>query len=88
MLGGYDSNFNVIAQAEAYDPATGLWSTLAPMPAARLYSVAVTGADGRIYVLGGYDSGFTVTPTVQAYDPTKGTWELAPDMIWPRIEFA
>lgn len=37
---------------EAYDPATGIWEKLAPLPTAREHVPAVT-LDGKIYVSGG-----------------------------------
>jgi len=41
--------------AELYDPASGAWSTLPPMPSARAGGAAVTLADGSMLLLGGYD---------------------------------
>ena len=60
VLGGYDASYSVVNVAEAYDPVDNTWTTLAPMPTARIDFTAVTGPDGRIYALGGYDNNYNV----------------------------
>ncbi|HEX6909246.1 MAG TPA: kelch repeat-containing protein [Longimicrobium sp.] len=58
------------------DPATGVWSTKAPMPTARGGGVAVV-HDGKIYVAGGrppHGHDFAV------YDPAADRWEVLPEL--------
>jgi serpin B len=43
-----------IADAELYDPATGTWTSSAPLPEPRGGATAVTLADGSILVVGGH----------------------------------
>lgn len=73
--------------AREYDPATGAWRALPPMPNGRInFSVAVL--DGKVYVVGGRTVFATrkwglnyvdVVDELQRYDPTTGKWEeLAP----------
>ncbi|HVX12138.1 MAG TPA: NF038129 family PEP-CTERM protein [Pirellulales bacterium] len=85
VLGGYDFlTDSVTGQAEAYDPATDAWSTLAPMPTPVYDAVATTGPDGRIYLLGGTD-GTSNQPTtlVEVYDPSNNAWTTASAMPTP-----
>lgn len=50
---GYESFTS--AAAELFDPATGAWSPLPPMPEARAGGAAVVLADGSVLVVGGYN---------------------------------
>jgi N-acetylneuraminic acid mutarotase len=74
-------DFNGISlnSIEAYAPATNVWKSKAPMPTARADLAAVTGLDGKIYVMGGWNvrNGFNdpvALDTVEAYDPVTNTW--------------
>jgi chitodextrinase len=62
---------NAVMQAEAWDPASGIWTTYASMSAPRLYhSVAVLLPDGRVYVSGGGgDPGVTDQRSAQIFSP-------------------
>jgi glucose/arabinose dehydrogenase/N-acetylneuraminic acid mutarotase len=64
---------------DAYDLATGTWTTgLAPLPTPRGgYAVAVV--QGHILVIGG-EGGGGVFATVEAYDPAADTWSALADM--------
>lgn len=71
---------------EAYDPATDVWTAMAPLPQARSDSgVAIT--DGRLVVVGGASAG-TVSKDVLALDLSKknqaGTWSELPGMAGGR----
>jgi N-acetylneuraminic acid mutarotase len=63
---------NPIADVHAFDPATGKWTTKAPLPAPRrnLSAVAI---DGLVYVVGGSDLGAEPKP-VLVYDPRRDAW--------------
>jgi hypothetical protein len=59
------------------------WTTVAPMPTARLALAAVTGTDGTIYAIGGEDwNGFTRVPfsNMEAYNPATNTWKTLASM--------
>ncbi len=62
---------NAVLQPEDWNPATGSWTTYAPMSAPRLYhSVAVLLPDGRVYVAGGGgDPGVTDQKSAQIFSP-------------------
>ncbi len=62
---------NGVLQPEDWNPATGAWTTYAPMSAPRLYhSVAVLLPDGRVYVSGGGgDPGVGDQKSAQIFSP-------------------
>src|SRR4051794_30811896 len=68
--------YEVGATVEAYTPSTNSWAYATTDPTYHGYgAAAVTGADGRIYVLGG-DSNPALA---EAYNPTTNGWStLAP----------
>ncbi len=80
MAGGwnYDKTFR---DAAAYNPATGTWRKLPPMPAALTSWPALW--DGREVL-------FLSTSTARgmAYNPARNSWRLLPAMPLPRSEFA
>jgi Domain of unknown function (DUF1929)/Bacterial Ig domain len=62
---------NAVLQPEDWNPASGTWTTYAPMGAPRLYhSVAVLLPDGRVYVAGGGgDPGVSDQKSAQIFSP-------------------
>ncbi len=63
-------------------PATLVWATKAPMPAARYSLGVVTGANGNIYAIGGWLN--NAQSTVYEYNPTSNTWASKASMSTPR----
>jgi N-acetylneuraminic acid mutarotase len=62
-------------ETEAYDPATGTWTSLAPMPTERYFPAS--GVIGRqLYVAGGWN--FGAIDTVEAFDAEANTWQSLP----------
>ena len=63
------------AELTAYNPATGIWTTRAPMPAPR-GDVAATVAGGQLYAIGGANAlpAWNPVATVQRYDPIADAW--------------
>ncbi|WP_310394488.1 kelch repeat-containing protein [Hymenobacter sp.] len=59
-------------QLRAYNPATGVWATLAPMAEAK--SVFGAAVNGKIYIFGGFD-GMVNSNRVDAYDIATNTWQ-------------
>ncbi|HEY8206682.1 MAG TPA: kelch repeat-containing protein [Myxococcaceae bacterium] len=68
-----------VTATEAYDPPTGAWTPLAPLPTPRSGGAsAVLG--GKLYVLGGGLPFNTTHATVERYDPAADRWEALGDM--------
>ena len=75
-----------LARAAAYNPASGKWRRIAPLPAARSGATAVW--DGReLLVVGGWQGGRppATAPTGFAYDPASNRWRRLPRMESGRI---
>jgi hypothetical protein len=99
VAGGVDPNkgyLGALASAELYDPATGQWTETGSMSTWRIYSKAISLADGRVLVLGGHISGHPgsssprippggggETKGAETYDPESGTWSWARPMTAP-----
>lgn len=68
-----------------FDPATGIWSPLAPMPAGSERGAGAVGAldDHRIIVAGGFREG-TAVSDVSIYDVSTDEWFSAPPLPEPR----
>jgi non-specific serine/threonine protein kinase len=62
-----------------YDPITGQWQGLDPMPEARLAGAAVTLAD-KIYLVGGAGG----SEALLVFSPLQESWELLPGPAQPR----
>jgi hypothetical protein len=67
---------------------TSAWTMMAPMPATRDSSVAVTASDGRIYVIGGTSDGNTSVNTTYIYTPSTNSWSTAASMSTARANAA
>ena len=67
-----------VTTVNRYDPATGSWTTVAPLPAAR-GGAGVAVLDGRIYVAGGIRAGVAVNDFT-VYDPATNAWTTLPAM--------
>jgi len=72
---------------EVYDPATGNWTSEAPMPTPReCFAIAVY--QGKIYCIGGttqeppYDM-FGAVGVNEAYDPSTNSWQTEAPMPYP-----
>jgi N-acetylneuraminic acid mutarotase len=62
---------------EAYNPASGSWTSLAPMSVQRIFPGLAAGPDGRIYAVGGFDPNTLQEVTIaEAYSPATNTWTL------------
>ena len=57
---------------EAYDPKSGAWTKLKPLPTARS-GITSQVLNGKIHVLGG-ESGEGTFKENEAYDPSKDEW--------------
>jgi hypothetical protein len=87
LLGGMDASENPVATADAFDPATGAWEPLAPLPTARTWMGAAE-LEGRVYAVGGRGRRMTLdhaSAAVEAYDPAARLWRSCRDMHLPRV---
>ncbi|MBO9663026.1 kelch repeat-containing protein [Dokdonella sp.] len=78
---------NVLAGVEIYDPASGTWSTAAPLAEARMNHVAALLANGKVLVAGGYSAAQNAAlATAEIYDPASDTWSPAAAMPERRLQ--
>jgi hypothetical protein len=88
VAGGFREGLNgtdiFFRDAAAYNPATGRWRKIAPMPRREYGATAVW--DGReILFIGGVRQGLTGPPARGlAYNPATNRWRLLPSMAYPR----
>ena len=77
--------FIYFRDAAAYNPATGTWRKIAPMPRREAGATAVW--DGKeILFIGGGQQGLASRGL--AYNPATNRWRLLPAMAYPRSGFA
>src|SRR5215831_18371351 len=64
---------------QEYDPATGRWRDLAPLPKGASH-VGMAALNGRIYVAGGFTANVHKNPRDQfvEYNPATNTWRELP----------
>jgi len=72
------------ADVRAYDLTTNLWSSKAPITAARTYFACAAGDDGKIYVFSGLDSVGTPSTTTYVYTPGTNLWSTGSSMLTAR----
>ncbi len=103
VIGGIQGPFGnnpyftkVLKSCEIYDPATGAWTTVAPMGQFRAGSTASVMADGRVFVAGGTkgngnnelfsvdDILTTSLRTTEIYNPATNSWSAGPNMFEPK----
>jgi N-acetylneuraminic acid mutarotase len=88
VAGGLDNDGKSLTTLEAYDPATDVWTTLAPLPAPRDH-LGLAALDGRIYLTGGGEF-FKPAPSgaLWSYDPATNRWSALPSMPATRSQHA
>src|ERR1035437_5479641 len=69
---------------EVFDPASGKWTTLAPLPRRSAQHTATLLTDGRVLVTGGYDERQSGSSQVFAYDSSADVWGRMTPLIPPR----
>ncbi|XP_029345539.1 kelch-like protein 2 isoform X3 [Acyrthosiphon pisum] len=75
-VGGYDGK-NTHRSAEAYEPSTGVWTTIPDMHLCRYYPVTgVAVLNGLLYVVGGSDKDVSSLDSVEFYNPNTNTWTM------------
>ena len=73
-----------LADAQLFNPTTGLWHEARPMNTPRAQHTAVLLEDDRVLVLGGYYQG--ALADAEIYSPHSNTWTPAPPMAIPRFD--
>ncbi len=83
-IGGLDDAGNVLATAELYNPATGIWTTLSgQLNTARYGHAAVATANSALLLIGGQTTGGGFLASVEVFrlpfggPPTAGTFTPA-----------
>lgn len=75
----------------AYNPATGTWRKIAPMPAGRWGAKAVWDGKEVLFIGGSIHAagnGVRLATRGLAYNPASNRWRWLPTMQYPRSEFA
>jgi len=73
---------------QTYEPVTGVWDDLAPLPEGRHHLMAAA-AGGKVFVFGGAAAGsWEPTDRVYAYNPSTDSWGSAASMPEPRLSGA
>lgn len=80
--------FDVVTQAEIYDPATGVWTTTGSMSIARYAHTATLLSDGRVLAAAGLGiQGQTDSNgSAEIYDPATGVWTRVGDLTTGRYQ--
>ncbi len=79
--------YHPVDMVNSFDPETGVWDTLAPLKAPRVYLQAVE-VEGKIYAMGGAIGEFEAsTAMVEVYDIGNDRWESIDDMPVKRFIF-
>lgn len=82
-LGGYDSEFDRILEAEIYDPESGTFATTGSMEEGRIGPVAVALASGDVLVAGGSGDAGCLNGA-ELFDPASGTFSATGSMTTGR----
>ncbi len=75
---------DIAASTEIFDPATGRWTTAAPMRVPRLGHTATLLRDGQILVAGGTQGVTSNSALAEVYNPATNRWVDAGSLIVPR----
>ncbi len=79
LISGGDDTFTATTLVERLNTRTGVWTTLAPVPTARLQAQAYH-YNGKIYYIGGYTAAGASSPLVSIYNIATNTWSAGAAM--------
>jgi N-acetylneuraminic acid mutarotase len=79
--GGRLAEGEITSAVEVFDPRSGTWWNVAPLPKA-LSAYACVAFEGKLYTFGGWD-GQNYVDTVFSYDPQRNIWTEGTAMEFP-----
>lgn len=92
--GGYRLQHNspqMVSQVDVFDPSTGQWSQVAPLPTPRR-QLMVVAAEEKIYAIGGQvlvnGSYYLPSDVVEIFDTATGQWSTGPSLGAPTYDGA
>ena len=81
-----DPSYREIANAELYDPASGVWTATGSLTADRSGHTATLLPSGKVLVAGGGGGSSGWLSRVELFDPASGAWTPAGSLVNPRWE--
>ncbi len=84
LIAGGTDNAGATADAELYDPGTGIFTTTGSMTTPRNGATATVLNDGRVLIAGGSNTGGTYLASAEIYNPGTGVFSLTGSMTMPR----
>ena len=86
LVGGLNASAEPSADAEVYDPVTGLLTTLPDMAVSRFYPSVALLNDGRVLIAGGYSgAAFDQTLVCEIFDPATNTFAATGSLSVPQF---
>jgi len=86
LVVGGQGNVSTVAEAEVYDPATGLWSSANEVRPKRLETALVLLPNARVLSVGGSDGLGGPVGASSWYNQRRNVWQDAPPLNIDRIE--
>src|SRR3984885_3100632 len=80
VVGGFDSNSNVLSSAELYDPVAGTFTLTGSLNFGRAVHTATLLNNGLVLIAGGYDNNGNAVASAELYDPVAGTFTVTGSM--------
>jgi len=84
VIGGRDSDDEVLSAVERFDLEAPGWRPLPPLRTPRA-SFAAAAVSGVLYVVGGYDTSLQDLRSLERFDPSVGAWQQLTPMGAPRF---
>jgi hypothetical protein len=88
LVTGGSANFNPLASAELYDPASGNWTATGTLANARFEHTATFLPNGNVLAAGGFGTsgidGIAIA-SAELYDPASGTWTATATLVHARF---
>ena len=85
VAGGEDSSEKVLASAELYDPATGIWTATGSLALVRIGHTATLLPNGKVLVVGGENDAGDAIASAELYDPATGNWVATGGLTTARV---